>query len=413
VSNDREQRGWSASVSDAAGAGDAAEPLDALDSTEALCHQVERLTLENEQLADEVLRNYEQLSLLFDFSTQIAGITHVEPMAKLLLDRCAALLGNKEVYVLDLHAGWNRYDATARVLTCDAPQRVPEDLLAEVVAEARSRHVVAVRAHEDMQLVTGPLEFGDTTAVVLALRESATGEFTSGEMRLLESLLTFGGQLLNNNVLHERIRRLSMQAMRALVSAIDKKDNYTCGHSERVGFFAREVGARLGLSPATLDQLEWAGLLHDVGKIGITESVLNKPGRLTSEEFTYIKQHPRMGYEILEPLQNFHDVRLGVLHHHENLDGSGYPDGLAGEDIPLFARIIHVVDVFDALSSRRSYRNAMSIERAVRVIREEAGTKLDPRIAAEFLDFLDEFKRTRPMEYAALFPEESETEAKP
>ncbi len=387
--------------------------LDALDSTAALCVQIERLTAENEQLADEVLRNYEQLSLLFDFSTQIAGVTHVEPMTRLLLDRCAALLRAREVYAQNLHDGWSRYDAVAGTLSPGRPEQAPETVLNEIVGEARARHIVAVRATVEMQIVAGPLEFGETTAVVVALREAAAGEFTSGEMRLLESLLTFGGQLLNNNALHERIRRLSMQAMRALVSAIDKKDNYTCGHSERVGFFARMVGARLGLPPATLDQLEWAGLLHDVGKIGITENVLNKAGRLTDEEFTYIKQHPRMGYEILEPLQNFADVRRGVLHHHENMDGSGYPDGLAGEAIPLFARIIHVVDVFDALSSRRSYRDALSIERAVRVIRQEAGTKLDPKIAAEFLDFLAEFERAEPEKFAALFSAPAQTEPAP
>lgn len=384
--------------------------LGSLESMSAISSRLERLSVENEQLADEVLRNYEQLSLMFDFATRISGVTHATAMAELLFDRCAALLGVKEVYVIGFPDDWRCYSVREQKLRDARPAGAPADLLESLVDEARADRVVTVRATDAVQLAAAPLEFSNTAAVVVALRDNSLGEFASGELRLLESLLTFGGQLLNNSVLHERLRRLSMEAMRALVSAIDKKDNYTCGHSERVGFFARMIGERLGLPSSTLDQLEWAGLLHDVGKIGISEEVLNKPGRLTAEEFAHIQQHPRMGYEILEPIQSFADVRGGVLYHHENMNGSGYPEGLKAEEIPLFARIIHVVDVFDAMSSRRSYRNAIAVDRVLEIMREEAGPKLDEKIAAMFMEFVDEFRSSQPDAFAAMFRPSALTE---
>lgn len=392
---------------------DANQAMRCLESAQTAHQQIEKLAAENEQLADEVLRNYEQMSLLFDFSTRITGVTAVDATMELLLDRCAALMSVERVYVRDAEAGWRCYSAADRRLFAAERPDAPDQILNQLVDEAVHKLVVTVHATPDVQIAAAPLRCGESVAAIVALRDADAGEFTSGHMQLLESLLTFGGQLLANNMLHEKLRLLSMEAMRALVSAIDKKDNYTCGHSGRVGFFARMVGERLGLPGPTLDRLEWSGLLHDVGKIGIAEEVLNKPGRLSNDEFDHIKQHPRMGYEILEPIQSFADVRQGVLHHHENIDGSGYPDGLSGEEIPLFARIIRIVDAFDAMGSRRAYRDAIPIERTLDILRSEAGSKLDPRIAEVFINFLGEFRETQPAVLEAMLNPYVETEATP
>lgn len=142
--------------------------------------------------------------------------------------------------------------------------------------------------------------------------------------------------------------------------------------------------------------LEWAGLLHDVGKIGIPEEILNKPGKLTDEEFAIIRKHPRMGYDILKPIASFEGVLSAVLHHHENIDGSGYPDGQTGDETPVAAKIIHVVDVFDALTSARSYRAAFSVEKACAILRSEAGTKMDAQIVAAFCRALEKARLAGP-----------------
>jgi len=212
-------------------------------------------------------------------------------------------------------------------------------------------------------------------------------------------------QLLNNAELHSRLRRMSVETTRALVAAIDKKDHYTCGHSERVGLLARLTGEQLGLPEPELQTLEWAGLLHDVGKIGVPEEVLTKPGRLNDEEWAWIRKHPTMGYEILKPIASFTGVLDAVLYHHENPDGSGYPHGLVGEQIPLFARIVHVVDVFDALSSDRSYRPAFTLEQTVDILTKEAGSKLDRQCVQAFLAALDALRTNDPERFAQLFPQ--------
>jgi HD-GYP domain-containing protein (c-di-GMP phosphodiesterase class II) len=188
-----------------------------------------------------------------------------------------------------------------------------------------------------------------------------------------------------------------------LVNAIDQKDNYTYGHSERVGFLAKVTGQSLGLTSKELQKLEWAGLLHDVGKIGIPEHVLNKPGRLTPEEFDLIKEHPGRSYEVLRPVASLEPVLDAVLYHHENPDGTGYPKGLKGEEIPLMARIIHVVDVFDALTSTRSYRGAYDVERAIEIISKDSGTKLDAQIVECFFGAWAILPKSHPEQYRRWF----------
>ena len=145
-------------------------------------------------------------------------------------------------------------------------------------------------------------------------------------------------------------------------------------------------------------------MLHDVGKIGVPEEILSKPGKLTDEEFEIVKKHPEMGYEILKPISDFEPILEGVLHHHENPDGSGYPHGLAGDAIPLFAGVLHVVDVFDALTSRRSYRDAFSTEKALSIIRSEAGTKLNAELVDAFLRGLQRFQDEQYDLFIEMFP---------
>ncbi|MDD3271368.1 MAG: HD-GYP domain-containing protein, partial [Syntrophomonadaceae bacterium] len=171
----------------------------------------------------------------------------------------------------------------------------------------------------------------------------------------------------------------------SLARTIDAKDRYTEGHTERVSQYAAFLGERLGMTDKQLENLRIGALIHDIGKIGIDQNVLNKPGKLTLEERQQIETHPILGEEICSPLKSLQDVTCIIRNHHERLDGSGYPDGLQGDEIPLEARIVSIVDVFDALTTDRSYRPAMSIEAALTIIRQEANEgKLDASLAREF-----------------------------
>jgi HD-GYP domain-containing protein (c-di-GMP phosphodiesterase class II) len=175
-------------------------------------------------------------------------------------------------------------------------------------------------------------------------------------------------------------RELFLGSIRMLAAAIDEKDPYTRGHSDRVAKYSVVVGRELNLSDQELDNLRIAALLHDVGKIGVDDRVLKKPGALTDEEFELMKQHPTKGANIMRPIAQLADMLPGIELHHEHVDGRGYPHGLRGDEIPLMARIIAVCDTLDAVTTNRPYQSAMDLEFALGRIRQFASSKFDPMV---------------------------------
>jgi putative nucleotidyltransferase with HDIG domain len=178
----------------------------------------------------------------------------------------------------------------------------------------------------------------------------------------------------------EENRELFIGSIRMLAAAIDEKDPYTRGHSGRVAKYSTLIGQQLGLSTGELDKLRISALLHDVGKIGVEDRVLKKPGALTPEEFTLMKQHTVKGANIMRPVSQLKEVLPGIELHHEHIDGRGYPYGLSGSQIPLMARIIGVADTLDAMTTNRPYQTAMDLDYAMERIRTLAGTKFDPTV---------------------------------
>lgn len=232
----------------------------------------------------------------------------------------------------------------------------------------------------------------EVVGVLLAGNKSGMeSDPSSFDTQLLDAAGDFLGVFVDNTTLYEEQRQLFMGTVGAMTAAVDAKDRYTFGHSERVAYLARELALAIGMNE---DEAEWvrlAGLLHDVGKIGVPERVLCKEGRLTDDEFGLIKQHPERGHRILRDVPQLSKVLPGVLHHHERWDGRGYPSGLKGEESPLVARILGVADAFDAMSSTRSYRSALPRDRVLEEIRRCAGAQFDPALAAAFvqLDFAE------------------------
>jgi HD-GYP domain-containing protein (c-di-GMP phosphodiesterase class II) len=187
-----------------------------------------------------------------------------------------------------------------------------------------------------------------------------------------------------------------MDTVRTLVEAVDQKDPYTSGHSNRVGYYAKLLAAELGFDEEQLCVLEWSALLHDVGKIGIRDDVLKKPGKLTDEEFDHIKEHPVRGYNVVRNNPHMREAIDGVLYHHERYDGRGYPRGLVGEAIPLQARIIQIADIFDALTTTRSYRDAFHWRRALEILKQEAGSVVDPQLCTVFVTLIESLHEQNP-----------------
>ena len=189
-----------------------------------------------------------------------------------------------------------------------------------------------------------------------------------------------------------QFQRLSIQVMQSLAGAIDAKDKYTKGHSQRVAMYAREIAKRYGYDDEKQEDIYFAGMLHDIGKIGIPNEIINKTGKLTDEEYEMIKTHPVIGAEILFNISEIPNIAVGARWHHERYDGKGYPDGLKGKDIPELARIIGVADAYDAMTSKRSYRDVLSQKIVRAEIEKGIGTQFDPVFAKIMLEMIDEDK---------------------
>lgn len=190
----------------------------------------------------------------------------------------------------------------------------------------------------------------------------------------------------------KQFQRLSIQVMQSLAGAIDAKDRYTKGHSQRVAMYSREIAGRYGYDEEKQEDVYFAGMLHDIGKIGIPNEIINKTGKLTDEEYEIIKTHPSIGGDILSNISEIPNIAIGARWHHERYDGKGYPDGLKGKNIPELARIIGVADAYDAMTSKRSYRDVLSQEIVRLEIKKGKGTQFDPVFAEIMLEMIDEDK---------------------
>ena len=188
---------------------------------------------------------------------------------------------------------------------------------------------------------------------------------------------------------NDMLEKAYLESIETLRYTVEAKDSYTRGHSDRVSAYSVLIGKHLGLSDSEINTLKIGGLFHDIGKIGIPDSILLKESKLTDDEYSEIKNHPSIGAHILCNAKVFQDIIPIVKHHHERFDGKGYPSQLAGEDIPYFARIAAVADTFDAMTSKRTYRNALPLEVVKSEIERCAGTQFDPKIAKTFLDILN------------------------
>ena len=187
---------------------------------------------------------------------------------------------------------------------------------------------------------------------------------------------------------YEKLEQAYLESIETLRYTVEAKDIYTRGHSDRVSEYSVLIGKKLGLSEKDLKTLKIGGLFHDIGKIGVPDSILQKEAKLTDDEYSQIKQHPNIGVHILSNATIFKDILPIVEHHHEKWDGTGYPGRLSGENIPYFARITAVADSFDAMTSRRSYRDSLPIETVISEFKNCSGTQFDPKLAELFLDIL-------------------------
>jgi putative nucleotidyltransferase with HDIG domain len=251
------------------------------------------------------------------------------------------------------------------------------------------------------EIISVPIREGNRLfGWLLALNHTGTGDVTNSEGEfgtveacLMASVATILGIHCGNIALYHEQSEFFSSVVRALTSAIDAKDPYTCGHSDRVARLSVSLARQLGCSKEDLNTIYLSGLLHDIGKIGIDDNVLRKPGALTPAEFDHIKTHPDLGCRILQGVKQLDKVMPVVRHHHEAWNGAGYPAGLKAEETPFMARVVAVADSIDAMSSDRPYRKGMPDEKLDAILRDGAGKQWDPKIIEAAFKVRDELRR--------------------
>ncbi len=234
-----------------------------------------------------------------------------------------------------------------------------------------------------------------TIGVIEVLNKVDGSDFSEQDLEALVPVAATAAMAIENTRLNQTVIEAYKGTITALAAAIDAKDTYTCGHSQRVTEYALLGAYTLSLPKDQLEILEYAGILHDIGKIGIADSILTKPGALTDEEWNIMRRHPLIGANMLKEVPFLEKTRGFLLHHHERYDGKGYPDGLKGEAIPMGARLLAVGDAFDAMTTNRSYRAAMSTDHAISELNKYSGTQFCPAAAESFVLGFKKRQKTR------------------
>ena len=235
-----------------------------------------------------------------------------------------------------------------------------------------------------------PQSDGRIIGLLVAINRLDKSDFDSTDVKLFNSVANSCVVFIENGKLFRDLKELFIGSLKALTSSIDAKDPYTRGHSERVAFISRWIAENMAdegmLGQEQVHKIYLAGLLHDIGKVGIDEAVLRKTGKLTEEELNHIRTHPTIGAAILNEIKQMHDIVPGILCHHERVDGKGYPNGLVAERIPLIGKVVGLADSFDAMTSRRTYRNALTIADALTEIKQRLGTQFDEEVGRVFIN---------------------------
>lgn len=356
----------------------------------ALAQRVLKQASEIESLSSEVASCYEELSLLFDLGESVHRAIELKGRCLLLLQATASVVGAKKAYLA--------LAPDQRGKPAPLKQKEELEVIASLGYEVPAM-IERIRKEARLSLTKGkpeirgrsrllvPLQVEDRTIGVLGLGEKQNHKaFNSVDLKLLSTVASQVAVLVENARLYADLEALFLGVVQSLVSAIEARDPSTKGHSDRVKNYALEIGQDLGLPEPEMRHLELASMLHDIGKIGYSDAIFANPtSTLPTEYQQVVQRHSQVGEKILSSLAGFADIVPSIRWHHERYDGKGYPDGLKGEQIPLLARIVSVVDSYDAMTSVRSYRKTVSGEEAAAELVANSGGQFDPAIVEVFV----------------------------
>lgn len=359
--------------------------------------------METMSLSEELANRYEELNLFYKVGEWLKEVQEIRKSMHLIIENITDTIEGDYGFITlpgrDLFAesgsleGWNEGNDKQEYL-----KKLGGELLGIfsdkkiIISDNVGRHQkLGSYFPPSLGLISIPISINDRRQGALGicfLPGHYSRNFNTGNIRLLHSMAEVISILLKNIELYQNLKTFLVAVVKCLVTAIEAKDIYTRGHSERVNHISMLIANSMDMTLQNRENVNWASMLHDVGKIGIPEAILTKPGKLTDKEFAEIKKHPDRGYLILKPIEGFQTALDGVRHHHERYDGRGYPAGLKGKKIPLHARIIAIADTYDAITSDRAYRKGLSHEEAVAEIERVAGTQLDPGMVKIFFNII-------------------------
>lgn len=378
--------------------------------------------------AEQLSGTYEELAWLRELAAHIEycdAASHITTVATRLLPSLCDVLGAESVALLHepdaAEEASHEGDSILKLVSAAGRVSFPEDIYCRIVRQFRAKSTAQPAVYNDLahHAAFADVEYARACILVRVGREDrhfgwllalnkvwpdrhrgeglgpkpyrrSECEFGTIEAGLMDAASVMLAAHARNIKLFRETESLFLGLIHAMVDALDARDTYTRGHSDRVARIAMRLAQELGLSHRECEDIHLAGLLHDVGKIGIRDNVLLKPDRLTDEEFAQIKTHPAIGHSILKHVSQLTSVLPGVLHHHESFDGKGYPDGLRSEQIPLPARIVAVADAYDAMTSDRPYRKAMPFEKAEATLRENSNKQWDGGVLEAFFALLED-----------------------
>ena len=358
-----------------------------------------KLEGEKRELGRETLEKYREINLFYDLTEKLASNLDPTIVAEIALQEAKRVINADNASLMLLDEDTNQLRIICGLGKESEPKiafKVGEGIAGNIVLTGKAE--IINDPDEDPRFISGsrksaaimcaPLRIKDKVIGVINMSSMKPQGFTAEELKLLSAISLQTAANLENARLYDSLKESFITSVYTLAETIEKRDPYTGGHTKRVMEYSMLIGKALGLPEDKMELLRLAAVLHDIGKIGVRDNILLKPGKLNDDEFEEIKKHTVYGEEVLRYISYFNKIIPGVKHHHERFDGRGYPDRLQGEKISLIARIIAVGDTYDAMTTDRPYRKGLSKETALEEIERQAGAQFDPDIAKVFVQTL-------------------------
>ncbi|MBF0564658.1 MAG: HD domain-containing protein [Nitrospirae bacterium] len=352
--------------------------------------------MEKKALATETLDKYNELTMLYDFVEkvntfnvkEIANFLIKQVLVQIRADNASIMLENETTGLLETIAASGTYFDPMMPLKPGTGIAGSVMLAgkAEIINDCLSDPRYIVGRNKISSLICAPIKAKEKTIGVVNASTIKPNNYTADDLKFFSTLVTQAAFAIDNARLYENLKKAFIKTVNTLAETIEKRDPYTGGHTKRVMNYSVAIAEELGIGDKDRERLELASILHDIGKIGVSDKVLLKTSKLTDEEFDEIKKHPVYGEEILSYIENLDDIIPGIKSHHERFDGKGYPEGLRGDEIDLIARIIAVADSFDAMTSDRPYRKGLSFDVALGELRKCSGTQFDSKVVDAFFE---------------------------